>query len=105
MTNSHTRLNWDEYLERYADFIVRNNVKKFFELDIDSIVGYEKVLQFRNKLEKLTNRPCIPVWHENRGKDEFIRMSQQYSYVSIGSGDTKKNERLPDRERLLHIQI
>ena len=35
---------FDHYIELYADFINRNHVQKFFELDIDSIVGYEKVL-------------------------------------------------------------
>ena len=95
MQNSNGKTNWDEYLERYAHFVNKYKVEKFFELDIDSIVGYGKVLEYRKTLEKLTNRQCIPVWHENRGKDEFIRMCEEYSYVSIGSGDTKKNERLP----------
>lgn len=72
------------YLERYADFVKRNNVEKFFELDIDSIVGYEKVLQYRARLEKLAERQCIPVWHRSRGKDEFIRHCEEYSYVAIG---------------------
>lgn len=84
MQDNKTHLNWDEYIERYAAFIVRNNVKKYFELDIDSVVGYEKVKEYRKKLESLTGRPCIPVWHNNRGKDEFIRMSQEYDYVALG---------------------
>ena len=76
---------WDEYVERYADFINENNVKKFFELDIDSVVGYDEVLRLRAKLEKLTNRRSIPVWHANRGWDGYIRMCDEYDYVSIGS--------------------
>lgn len=75
---------WDEYVERYADFINRNNVEKYFELDIDSVVGYERVKQYRRRLENLTNRPSIPVWHNNRGKEEFIRHCEEYNYVSIG---------------------
>ena len=38
---------WDRYLERYADFINTYDIKHFFELDIDSIVGYDKVKEFR----------------------------------------------------------
>lgn len=75
---------FEEYLERYADFIKRNNVKKFFELDVDSITGYEKVLYYRHKLERLTNRPCIPVWHFERGRDEYIRHCEEYDYVALG---------------------
>ena len=75
---------FEEYLERYADFINRNSIEKFFELDVDSIVGYEKVLKYRKKLEKLTNRQCIPVWHIARGKEEFLRHCDEYSYVALG---------------------
>lgn len=84
MTDNSSHLDWDEYIERYAAFIVRNNIQKYFELDIDSVVGYERVKQFRNKLEKLTNRPCIPVWHKARGISEWSRMCDEYNYVAIG---------------------
>ena len=75
---------WEEYVDKYADFIVRNNVEHFFELDIDKLVGYDKVLQLRNRLEKKAERPCIPVWHKFRGKDKFLEMVDQYKYVAIG---------------------
>jgi hypothetical protein len=38
MMSSKNHVVWEEYIERYANFINRNNVKKFFELDIDSYV-------------------------------------------------------------------
>lgn len=75
---------WDEYVERYADFINRNNVQKYFELDIDSVVGYEEVKKLREKLERLTGKQPIPVWHNSRGKDEYIRCAKEYPYVAIG---------------------
>lgn len=62
---------WDSYIERYADFINSNGIEKFFELDIDSIVGYERVKEYRRRLERLTGRQCIPVWHISRGKEEY----------------------------------
>lgn len=37
-------VDWDAYITRYANFIKRNNIQRFFELDIDVLVGYEKVL-------------------------------------------------------------
>lgn len=77
-------VNWDEYVERYADFIVRNNVERYFELDIDSVVGYEAVKAIRNRLETLTGRQSIPVWHYERGKDEWLRLCDEYGYVAIG---------------------
>lgn len=84
MQNAKSHVIWEEYLEKYADFINRNNVQKFFELDIDSIVGYEKVKEYRRQLEAKTKKQPIPVWHTSRGKEEFERHCQEYSYVALG---------------------
>ena len=84
MQNSKKGVAWEEYIERYAAFINRNNIEKFFELDIDSIVGYDKVLEYRKHLERLTNKPVIPVWHISRGIDNFYKMCDEYSYVALG---------------------
>ena len=79
-----SNVKWEEYVDRYADFIVRNDIKNFFELDIDKLVGYEKVLELRRRLEKKAERPSIPVWHKFRGKDNYLKMCDQYGYVAIG---------------------
>lgn len=84
MQNSRAHADWDEYLERYAGFVNKNKVEKFFELDIDSIVGYEQVKKYRKKLEQLTGKQCIPVWHRNRGYSEYLRLCSEYSYIAIG---------------------
>lgn len=84
MQNAKTHVQWEPYIERYADFIKRNNIKKFFELDIDSVVGYEKVKEYRKRLELLTGRTCIPVWHKSRGLNDFKDMCDNYPYVAIG---------------------
>lgn len=84
MTNSKSYVEWDEYIEKYAEFINKNNIEKFLELDIDPVIGYQKVLEYRKKLEYLTNKPCIPVWHKTRGIEEFKKMCDEYDYVSIG---------------------
>lgn len=84
MTNAKSHIDWNSYIERYAEFIKRNNIDKFFELDIDSVVGYDKVKEFRKKLELLTGKQCIPVWHKSRGIKEWINMCDEYDYVAIG---------------------
>ena len=38
----------------------------------------------RVKLEQIVGRQSIPVWHNNRGKEEFERMCEEYPYVAIG---------------------
>lgn len=81
---------FDEYLKRYAAFIKQYNIKNFFELDVDSIVGYEKVKEMRRRLENETGRQCIPVWHKSRGIDDFIKTSEDYDYMAIGGIVTKE---------------
>lgn len=87
--------NWDEYIERYANFIKENKVQKYFELDIDSVVGYERVKKYRRQLETLVGWQCIPVWHKSRGVKEFQKMCDEYGYAAIGgivSGEIKKEQ-------------
>lgn len=57
-----------DYVEAYLDYILKNDIKNYFELDIDLKIGYDEVVKIRNYLEKKTDRPCIPVWHIYRGK-------------------------------------
>lgn len=83
-------VDWEAYLKKYADFISRNNVELFFELDIDALVGYDKVLEYRAMLEELTGKRCIPVWHKSRGLDEYYKMCEEYDYVALGGIVTKE---------------
>lgn len=103
MQSRKTHVVWEEYIEKYAEFINRNNIEKFFELDIDSVVGYDKVLEYRSKLEKLTNKPCIPVWHKSRGFDEYKKMCEQYKYVAIGGIVSKEIK--PDQYNAFPMMI
>lgn len=87
--------NWDEYLERYANFINKHKIRHFFELDIDKLVGREKVIEMTKRLEQMTNQKPIPVWHKFRGMAEFEKMCDEYPYVAIGgivSGEIKRQE-------------
>ena len=47
MTSSKKKVDFDEYLSKYIEFISKHDIKLFFELDIDSVVGYEQVSQYR----------------------------------------------------------
>lgn len=94
MTGAHKgAINWDEYVEDYARFINKHDIKLFFELDIDSVVGLQEVERLREKLEALTGKKPIPVWHRNRGKEYFIKMCENYPYVALGGIVTKEIDR------------
>lgn len=92
---SKARIDWNEYVERYAAFINEHNIELFFELDIDSVVGLKEVERLREKQESLTKKKCIPVWHRSRGKDYWFELIKSYSYVAVGgivSGEIKRTE-------------
>lgn len=82
--NAKKSVNWDKYIKDYIDFINKYDIQYFFELDIDSIVGYEKVKEYRKRIEEGTGKKCIPVWHLSRGKEDFLKMCDEYDYVAIG---------------------
>ena len=84
MSNTTGRVDWVKYMDGYIDFINRNKVSKFFELDVDSICGYNKVKDMRKYIEQGTGKKVIPVWHKSRGQSEFIKMCEEYDYVAIG---------------------
>lgn len=78
------KIDWEEYARRYADYIVSRKIEKYIELDIDSLIGYDGVLKLRKTLEKLTGRPCMPVWHTSRGRQDFEDTCRRYRYFAIG---------------------
>ena len=93
--SSGKRVDWDDYLSCYIDYINANDVKFFFELDIDKIIGYDRVKEIRRRLERETGKRPIPVWHRHLGKEEFLRMCDEYDYVAIGGlaiKDIRQNE-------------
>ena len=77
-------VNWNEYVEKYCQFIRANNVQHYFELDIDGIVGFEQVLEIRKTLEQKTGVKPIPVWHRSRGYNSFLKDAESFPYIAIG---------------------
>jgi len=93
MNKQKGNTDWEQYINNYAQFIIRNDIKYFFELDIDSIVGLKEVERLRKKLENLTNKKCIPVWHKSRGLNYWKNLCENYDYVAIGGLVTQEIKR------------
>jgi hypothetical protein len=99
------KVNWLEYTKQYAEFIRRfdrPHVVGFFEMDVDNIIGYDRVLQLRKILENVSDK-IIPVWHKNRGVDDFKRMCQQYAGKVIAVTGFK-NEDIRDDQYLIFVK-
>lgn len=103
-SGKHSDVDWESYVDKYAEFINKNNIKHFFELDIDSIVGLKKVVELRKRLENKTKKQSIPVFHLSRGIDEYKKLCNDYKYIAIGcSGkhDSKWTRQHPDKLKQL----
>ena len=95
------KVEWLQYTKDYAEWIVKNDSNKilgYFEMDIDNIIGYEKVLELRKILEGVSDK-IIPVWHKNRGINNYKKMCQKYTGKIIGitgfSNEDIKDDQYP----------
>lgn len=97
------KVDWEEYTRDYADFIARNTdnpkIEGFFEMDVDNVIGYDKVLELRAILESVSNK-IIPVWHRNRGVNDFIEMCKKYTGRRIAITGFKNNDILDSQYNL-----
>lgn len=99
------KVKWEEYTEAYADFIRtfdRPNILGYFEMDVDVIIGYPRVLQLRRILERVTDK-IIPVWHKGRGINEFIRTCKEYSGRIVAISGFK-NEDIADHQYIMFLK-
>lgn len=97
-------IDWDKYIRQYAEFIQQFSVDLFFELDIDVLVGIKEVEKLRSRLEQLTGKPSIPVWHKARGLDYWKAMIRDYGYVSFsasGKNGTSMWVRTPEGVKVM----
>lgn len=99
------KVDWVEYTKQYAEFIKefdKPNVIGYFEMDVDNIIGYDKVLELRKILENTSNK-IIPVWHKNRGIEEYKKMCRNYAGKVIAITGFK-NEDIKDEQYLMFLK-
>lgn len=102
------KVKWDEYTHQYAQFIKsfdRPNVIGYFEMDVDNLIGYDKVKQLRRVLEVESGHSdkIIPVWHKNRGVSEFKQMCRERSGKVIAITGFK-NEDIQDHQYIAFLK-
>lgn len=99
------KVDWVEYTKKYAEWIRANDCPKilgYFEMDVDNAIGYDKVLQLRAILEQSSDK-IIPVWHKNRGVNEFKKMCQQYAGKIVAITGFR-NEDIKDHQYLMFLK-
>lgn len=93
LAGASSGVDWDRYVDAYADVVVQHDICKFIEVDIDPIVGLKRVEELRDRLETRAGRQCIPVWHITRGVDYWRRMTSGWPLVAIGGFVTREIKR------------
>ena len=99
-------VDWVEYTKEYAQWIRENDCEKiigYFEMDVDKVIGYEKVLELRKILEDVTDK-IIPVWHKNRGVNDFIDMCKKYSGKIVAITGFR-NEDIKDEQYIKFLKV
>lgn len=93
-------VDWYDYTERYAQWIADHESQDryvgFFEMDVDVVLGYDKVKELRAILDQASDR-IIPVWHKNRGIEDFKRMCHE-TKGDIVAITGFKNEDITDKQ-------
>lgn len=96
------KVDWLTYTKEYAEFIKRfdrPNVVGYFEMDVDNIIGYERVKALRAILTGVSDK-IIPVWHKNRGIDDFKEMCRSHRGKVVAITGFK-NEDIKDHQYLM----
>jgi hypothetical protein len=78
-------IDWDEYADRYAAFVLKKNIRNYIEIDVDRVIGLSEVERLRRRIEKKVGWKSMPVWHVGRGYDYWLKMCTDYDYVCFGA--------------------
>lgn len=100
-----THVNWERYTEEYAEWIRthdRSNIVGYFEMDVDNVIGLERVVALRRILERVSDK-IIPVWHKNREIEDFKRMCDEYTGRVVAITGFK-NEDIQDHQYLMFLK-
>ena len=103
MLYGNAKVEVDEYVDKYIDFINRHDVTNFMELDLYDIIGTEKTEQIRLKIENKTGKRVIPVLQKSQGLDYYMKLVKEYDYVAIGGIAVKKINYVKIFSKLLNI--
>ena len=102
-TGKYKNFDWNEYCKKYIAFINHTKQKLFFELDIDCVVGLQKVEYLRKMIEDGTGLQPIPCWHSNRGSDYWLKCCEEYKYVALGTTTANSDgKKIRNNPKVLH---
>lgn len=91
-----------KYVDAYIEFINKFDVKYFIEMDIDTVIGYQKVKEITKYIEDRTGKKSIPVFHNTtRTKEDLDEMISKYDYIAISGISGTRSRKVYDKLKRL----
>lgn len=75
------------YARKYGEFIKKQNIEKFIELDIEGVFGYQIYCDCLKILQDVSGKDPIRVFHRWRNLDYFLELVKVKSYIALGDVD------------------
>lgn len=103
--NSGKKVDWWEYAKKYAKFINDFDIKYYFNLDLDTIIGIQETQKLTDFLESETGKKSIPVFHKCQGVKHWREICEEYDYVAIGASGLTAECKWVKNDKLLNQMI
>ena len=85
------------YCKKYAEFVKKNNIKNFIELDVEGAYGFETYKDCLHMLQDITGRDPIYVFHRWRGMDYYKELVKQKDYICLGDVDVGSGNKVQEK--------
>lgn len=79
------KLNIKDYCIKYGQFVKKYNIDNFIELDIDGVYGIDIYKDCLHRLQDITGKDPLRVFHPWRGIDYYKELVKQKDRICIGS--------------------
>ena len=73
------------YTVKYGEFVKKNNIDNFIELDIDGVFGIDVYKDCLYRLQDITGKDPLRVFHPWRGKEYFDELVKIKKRICVGS--------------------
>lgn len=93
----NNNFNIRDYCKKYAEFVKKNNIENFIELDIEGAFGFEAYRDCLHMLQDITGRDPIYVFHRWRGMNYFMELIKQKDYIMLGDVDVGSHSKIQEQ--------
>lgn len=84
MNKNNKKFDIVDYVKQYGKFVKDNNIDNFFELDVDGVYGFDVYKDNLHRLQDITGKDPIRVYHTWRGLEYFTETVKVKDMVAIG---------------------